>query len=259
MNKIITLAILGIPAATAGFFLLLSFYLSKPPAAGNQSIASPDLFLWAWQRQEDLAFIPVNTGVALWIATLEITGGTIISHLRQNPVVLPGDTPLIAVIRLEAGTRSSLPDVNRLAEIIMTVFQPTDAQELQLDFDASVSQREYYRDLLSILKQHLGDRPLSITALASWCMGDPWINDLSIDYAVPMLYRMGHDAASIRHELTDGGHFSTTVCAHNVGYSLDEQRIQLKDVHRVFLFSDGPWNATSYAEIRHEIFRDSRK
>jgi len=39
--------------------------------------------------------------------------------------------------------------------------------------------------------------PLSITALASWCAGDPWITGLPIDEAVPMLFRLGPDTRNI--------------------------------------------------------------
>ena len=46
------------------------------------------------------------------------------------------------------------------------------------DFDATRSQRPFYRDLLVDLRSQMpADLPLSITALASWCSFDDWLAD----------------------------------------------------------------------------------
>ena len=33
--------------------------------------------------------------------------------------------------------------------------------------------------------------PLSMTALASFCVGDRWLQDLPVDEAIPMIYQDG--------------------------------------------------------------------
>ena len=63
---------------------------------------------------------------------------------------------------------------------------------IQIDFDAADSERDVYRRLLARVRAVLPRTvPLSMTALASWCVGDTWLDGLPVDEAVPMLFRMG--------------------------------------------------------------------
>ena len=230
---------------------ILAWHLNGPVVQQRQNIATPEFIPWVWQRQEDLSFLAPGTKVALWIATVDI-GENIRPQLRQNPAILPENAAVIAVIRIEA-LNESLPAINALAETLMALYLPTGANQLQLDFDATVSQRQYYKALLQALRVRLGATPLSITALASWCMGDPWVDDLPIDYAIPMLYRMGYDTARINQDLATGSHFSARVCSHNAGYSTDEERVPLPGLERIFLFNDKPWTESTYASITEEL------
>jgi hypothetical protein len=53
---------------------------------------------------------------------------------------------------------------------------------IQVDFDATASERRFYRELVIDLRRLLPDSvPLSITALASWCLDDNWISGLPAD------------------------------------------------------------------------------
>lgn len=72
--------------------------------------------------------------------------------------------------------------------------------------------------------------PLSITALASWCIGDKWLTQLTpgtIDEAVPMLFRMGPDAANVARFLRSGEDFPVAACRESLGLSTDESLSQL--------------------------------
>jgi len=68
-----------------------------------------------------------------------------------------------------------------------------------------VSERDFYRALLQDLRAQLPDNvPLSMTALASFCIGDRWLEGLPVDEAVPMIFRMGADDKPIKNLLANG-------------------------------------------------------
>jgi hypothetical protein len=80
--------------------------------------------------------------------------------------------------------------------------------------------------LLSDVRRNLpASFPLSITALASWCIGDSWLERLppgTIDEAVPMLFRMGPDTAAVWRFLRSGQEFPVAGCQGSLGLSTDE-------------------------------------
>ena len=128
---------------------------------------------------------------------------------------------------------------------IIAGFANASTAAIQIDFDALRSERGFYRDLLGDLRSRLpASIPLSMTALASWCLDDDWISGLPVDEAVPMLYRMGPDARAITTYLRGGGEFGPSSSRNSVGLSLDAQIAGLSSAgKRVYLFSPHPWTA----------------
>src|SRR5262249_35800665 len=148
-------------------------------------------------------------------------------------------TPLIAVVRMETQPAERPPmefpilsseDRQRLATEIATIATRDPVRAIQIDFDAASSQRPFYAALLQDVRRKLpSEVPLSITALASWCMGDPWLYELpsgTIDEAVPMLFRMGPDAPSVGRLLKTGEDFRVPACQTSLGISTDESLSQ---------------------------------
>ena len=95
--------------------------------------------------------------------------------------------------------------------------------------------------LVRELRKLVGEKALSITALASWCLSDNWIATLPIDAAVHMVYRLGPNRESIRAKLRSDRRFAEPMCAGNVGYSAHEEVVWLEGLERVFLFHPLPW------------------
>lgn len=220
----------------------------------SETSLQPRLILWAWQRTEKLDFInPQEVAVALWVGSITLSGATPEVTSRQNRVTYPQGSELIAVIRLELPAQGELTDTAEVAALITGLAGPWQAAELQLDFDARVSQRPYYTALINELRRRNPGTKLSITALASWCLGDPWLATLAIDAAVPMLYRMGSDGIRINQILSAGGHFSASICENNVGYALDEIRVAVSNPERIFIYSPAPWTEQTYNEITDEM------
>jgi hypothetical protein len=159
----------------------------------------------------------------------------------MQPLELPPGTPVMAVVRLESWTAPP-PDVERVAaEILHDAANPA-VRAVQIDFDARRSERAWYAELLTLLHRRLDPaKPLSMTALASWCLGDPWVRSLPVSDAVPMLFRMG---AGEPHEVR--GDFSVPVCRASVGVSTDEIPYAVPHARRIFMFDPHAWTPQAY-------------
>ena len=139
------------------------------------------------------------------------------------------DTRLIAVTRIET-IKSQLQPLalsdlqsDKLIRWVLQALKLKNVAAIQIDFDAKLSERAFYRRFLDALRTRLPKSiPLSITALASFCIGDGWIRDLPVDEAVPMLFRMGEDAGQVKQFLKDGNDFPVALCRHSYGMATDE-------------------------------------
>jgi hypothetical protein len=214
--------------------------------------------LWAWERREDLSFIdPQKVGVAYLASTLHLNGDRAVMRPRLLPLIAPRDAVVIAVIRIEA---------DRIPAPTLSPRQRADAARaiarmaghspaaIQIDFDATRSQRPFYRDLLDDLRNRLpSSMPLSITALASWCIYDDWSADLPIDEAVPMLFRMGADSAAIDEYLRRGGDFVPALGRYSVGVATDEPSRAVPAGRRIYIFSPHAWTPESAATAIAEV------
>lgn len=205
--------------------------------------------LWAWERPEDLRFIdPKNTAVAYLAKTIHLRGDKALSQPRLQPVRLPENALRLAVVRIESD-RQEIPTLSpaqqerTLAEII-DLTEINRLSGIQIDFDATVSERQFYRQLLFAVRAELPrEMLLSITALASWCEGDNWLADLPIDEAVPMLFRLGLDRNQIRAKILSDETFTSARCRNSIGVSTDEPLTKLPRVQRVYIFNPSPWSA----------------
>jgi len=167
-----------------------------------------------------------------------------------NGVKVPTGTRMMACVRIEvdpAKPPTLSPNQARdAAEKLISLARFPDAGALQVDFDATASQRSFYGELLAELRHRLPPEfPLSITALVSWCIGDDWISRLPVDEAVPMLFRMGPDRNTVLLRLQAGEDFPEPLCRQSVGISTDEIVPRLPAGRRLYAFSPGGWSEAS--------------
>jgi hypothetical protein len=219
--------------------------------------------LWAWERPEALHFIAGQAvGVAFLARTLHLTGSDVIVRPRLQPFSAPPETPLMAVVRL-ASDRWHPPDLSAAqGEMVTAAIAEVGAfsgiRALQVDFDATVSQRAFYRAVLHQLRHRLpASMPLSITALASWCIFDDWLAGLPVDEVVPMVFRMGVDHRRVRQHLAEGD-FRAAACRHSLGISTDEPRPPLRPGRRLYVFHPHAWRLAAMTGILEEVGRWSR-
>lgn len=211
--------------------------------------ALPSLILWAWERPEDLRFLdPTSTGGAFLAGTLKIGPGGMNYRPRMQPLQIAQGTKLVAVVRIEtmAGATLDRKTAIKVAGEIARTGRLAGVVAVQVDFDATVSQREFYREMLVQLRQRLpASMPISITALTSWCIGDRWMAGLPVDEAVPMLFRMGLGQAEVTSWMHSGHDFSEPLCRTSFGISLDESWPKLSEGRRVYVFSPSSWTERS--------------
>jgi Protein of unknown function (DUF3142) len=234
-------------------------WLTAPAAVSRDSLAAfPQVMLWAWERPELLDFIdPNGVGVAFLARTLYLSGSEVIVRPRLQPLRVPHETKLMAVVRIEADRRRP-PDLSVsqrqvATAAILDVSGLHGVSALQIDFDAAVSQRTFYHDVLHHLRRQLPDSmPLSMTALASWCLYDDWLTGLPVDEVVPMVFRMGADQHRVRRHLTHGD-FRPAYCRHSLGISTDEPLPTLQARRRLYMFHPRAWRPEAMTSILEEV------
>jgi len=222
----------------------------------------PKRILWAWERPEDLEFVdPRKFAVAFLAQTLVLKNDDVEYKPRRQPLKVKPDTRLIAVTRIESekttGAPSALSPTQRqkLTDFVLKTTALNNVAAIQIDFDAVRSERDFYRLLLQDLRQKLPDNvPLSMTALASFCVGDRWLDDLPVDEAVPMIFRMGADSKTIRTYLTMGNDFREPLCRRSYGVALDEPiETNLPLARRKYIFNARSWTAKDVLILQDEV------
>lgn len=215
-------------------------------AAGRLRTGEPRIYLWAWERPEQLEEAdPAQIGIAYLAGTIRLSGGSVISEWRRQPLSVAPGAQATAVVRIETDhAHAPLLDSaqqHAIAGTLGSLAARHGLRELQIDFDATTGQREFYRAVLSELRNARPKLRLSITALVSWCLADDWIHDLPVDEAVPMLFRMGPETSAVRARLDQGRDFAEPLCRHSYGLSLDEAVPRLPERRRTYWFNPQPW------------------
>jgi len=219
----------------------------------------PNIFLWAWERPEDFTHVslPPGVGVAYLAATIHIIGDKVALLPRRQPLLVPPNVPLIAVFRIEVDQRKRTvlgpEQAKDICAGILKFANNSRVRAVQVDFDALHDQRDFYKKLLQELRAELpNSQGLSITALASWCMCDTWMQHLPIDESVPMCFSMGRDADNVMVSLKAGHAYGDERCNRSLGISIDEPNVNevvvpsalgrpSADHTRIYIFSGKPW------------------
>ena len=268
---------------------------SDSSLSSSRAKSLPPITFWAWERPEDLRFLKANeAGVAFLAETIYLTARgpasgapSFIVRPRLQPLRIASGSQLVAVVRIEKETPARVKAAARQAGIFagslssQAEFRDSLASEIsqlqslpgvaavQIDFDATTSEHAFYSALLQDVRRKLpNSMPLSITALASWCVGDRWLTQLppgTIDEAVPMLFRMGPDSAKVANFLRSGSDFPVAACRASLGLSTDEPLSQILLASklagissalkgkRVYVFSPSAWTEPAAQRILAEL------
>lgn len=233
---------------------------SQLPEHGPSVVRNPPrLMLWSWQKIEDLRAIDTNkVGVALLVGRFTVDQNKIALEPRLSQLQLPPSCYREAVARVEM---KRMPDESKMEEvsaklarsIVSLVLAHSHYDGLQIDFDAKQLERPFYVSLLKHLRAQLpSDLTLSMTALASWSQGDPWLrqaiaNDhLPVDCVVPMFFTMGvgkEKALSLLQENLPKPFKEHSAIGLSIGETKAISQIasRLKNLDRIYLFCSPGW------------------
>lgn len=212
----------------------------------------PPTMVWAWDRSEDLSWVdPATTGVAVLAGRVVVHTDRFETLPRHGRLRLPSSVLRVTTVRVEddSHVRLTAARVNAVAEAVLGLFARHPSVELQIDFDAVVSERSAYKLLLVRLRERLPlTVQLSITGLASWCLGDPWVRSLSVD-VVPQFYRMGADTQRLRATLDEETVPSSSRCQAGVALALDEPAPSHWPTPTLWYFSPVSWTPALAARV----------
>lgn len=235
---------------------------SKPQDGDGLPNDFPQTVLWAWERPENLEFVDAKEFAVAYLAqTLILERGVVVFRPRQQPLRVNPATKLIAVTRLEtaqANEKQAFLNGEQKSELLELIIKTLDRKNvagIQIDFDAAVSEREFYRQLIVEVRRRLPvNVSLSITAIASVCLGDRWFDDLPIAEAVPMIFRMGADDKRIKAMLANGEDFREPLCRASYGVALDEVfPAKLDRARRLYVFNKRAWTPEDAAQINQNF------
>jgi hypothetical protein len=170
---------------------------------------------------------------------------------------VPEKARLIPVIRIDTDSRLrpalTESQVQTVAEIIGKFASLPRTEALQIDFDATVSERPFYKALLKTVRSLIPrGMPLSITALASWCLFDDWIRDLPVDETIPMMFSLGPERQKVLLHFEQDRDFAKGACCGSLGLSLEDRvindlmipRLQKRKIPvRIYFFTRTAWTA----------------
>jgi hypothetical protein len=221
--------------------------LSFSHSTASPRAARPRIVLWAWERPEDLRFLAGrDPEVAFLDRTVTLRSGQLSVQRRHQPLRLAPETRVTAVVRIEVSGVS--PSVDRAGEVAHAIADSAAlprVEMVQIDFDARRSDRLFYAALLRDTRVLLPrSTRLSMTALASWCADDPWIDVTGVDEIVPMLFQMGPDARHVVTRLREEGRWRVDACNGAAGLSTDERWAGLPPAENVYIFNPRPWHAS---------------
>ncbi|KQW96792.1 hypothetical protein ASC94_08175 [Massilia sp. Root418] len=227
---------------------------TPPSPSAHPALAQlPARMLWAWERPEDLRWLPADTGVAYVASTMVLRGEEALVHPRAAPLLLPEGAALVPVLHVDASWRLP-PALNaqqsaRIVQELLRVAQRGNRNVVQLDFEVRRSQRPFLAQTMAEIRRRLDPRiALSVTALASWCLDDAWLPAGVADEVVPMAFRMGPGQDALRQRLQRHG-FTQPLCRAAAGYASDEPALR-SVAARGYYFSPRPWTAASWRAMQ---------
>ena len=232
--------------------LLLSASCGDGPTVNRST-----MILWAWERPEDLRFVPPDVEVAVQTGFIEIGGGDMVARGRGVPlrVLHPAGTAMVHVQIDESRPVIWSPMLrSRVVAAILHFATLRPTRRVQVDFEVRASEHRILIDVLCDVRRALpANAILSMTALASWCGGERWLDAAPVDEIVPMVFRMGRSARLIKRRLADGGDFADRRCRTAIGIASDEPIARAPPGRRVYAFSPVSWTKHPFAVVRSEI------
>ncbi len=244
----------GSPMWTRGVMLICAMVMLGSARAPSRVV------VWAWERPEDLRFVGDAADVAIQSGFIVLSGDGVQARGRRFPLRMSGrPTTALVHIQIDRGRPLAwtLTQRREAAQAVLAFGQAVGADRLQVDFEVRRSERGALLDLLSDVRRGLPkEKRLSMTALASWCETETWLNAAPVDEIAPMLFRLGPGGQRLKAKLAAGGDFANPRCRSALAVSTDAPLARAPhDGRRVYLFDPQSWTEPDYAALRKETAR----
>jgi hypothetical protein len=241
----------------ARFFLLLLCGPGLAACAPRDAPAASTLILWAWERPEDLRFADPGTEIAVQTGFVEIAGDAVRARGRHFPLRV-SHSPAIALVHVQIDHALPLawtPALRaRVSAAILHYAAAIPARRVQIDFEARASEHQIVLDVLHDVREALPRGTLlSMTALASWCDTERWLDAAPVDEIVPMLFRMQEGGEALKLRLAAGGDFRNPRCRAALAIASDSPIVRAPPGRRVYLFNPSSWTAAAFGAVRREV------
>ncbi|MDQ1920293.1 hypothetical protein [Massilia pseudoviolaceinigra] len=226
---------------------------SRPPV--HPALAAlPAAMIWAWERPEDLRWLPAGIGVAYVASSVLLQGDEALVYRRATPLLLAAGVPRVPVLHVDMSWRQppvlSEAQSRRVADELLRLAGRANRNVVQLDFEVRRSQRPFLARTIGAIRARLDPAiALSVTALASWCLDDYWLHEIAADEVVPMAFRMGGDQHALRARLLQQRGFTRARCGAAIGFSTDEPMMAVRE-GRHYYFSPQAWSAARWQAVR---------
>ena len=245
----------GVSCAFIALLLLLTIHSDALPHPQGRLAALPRITLWAWERREDLRTIDTRRFAVAYLDQTLTIGLT-------RPCAAPPQCPRLSGFGdahprgpHRSAATAVLNDENRndaMQAILASAREPGIAA-LQIDFDATRSQRPFYRDLLVALRRQMSaeSSPLHHCPRLLVQLGR-WIRDLPVDEAVPMMFRMEPDHRRAPPNVDDF-QIREPLCRTSAGVSTDEPWPSNLAGKRIYVFPDHGWRDDPPADLARRL------
>ncbi|HEY0588877.1 MAG TPA: hypothetical protein VGD52_22265 [Pseudoduganella sp.] len=233
----------------AAILLLARADSSRVPNAHPALALLPLKMAWAWERPEDLRWLPGDAGVAFVASSIMLQGDGALVRPRTAVLRLEPATARVPVLHVDMSGREP-PALNEaqlqaIVKELLRIAAGANRKVVQLDFEVRRSQRPFLARTIATIRRSLPpDVALSVTALASWCLDDAWLAEGMADEVVPMAFRMGQQQHELRLRLRWQG-FTQPYCRQAAGYATDEPRLR-RLAPRSYYFSPRSWTAAQW-------------
>jgi hypothetical protein len=214
----------------------------------------PKEMLWAWERPEDLRWLPAGVGVAYVASSIDLRSDKALIRRRTAPLLLAANTAVVPVLHIDVSWNFPPQKTQQQTDIIIEelarVAQRGNRNVVQLDFEVGRSQRSFLAATIAAARARLDPHiALSSTALASWCLDDYWIGEIRADEVIPMAFRMGRQQHALRQRILQQRGFVQERCRSAIGFSSDEP-MMVVNTWRHYYFSPKSWTAASWQAVR---------
>lgn len=231
------------------------FCVALSALAAQPFAEKPRIYLWAWDRAEDLRFLDADIGVAYFAGEIDLgVKKPEFKPRRKELLLAPGHQTLpVLHVRAHRAGRYEAREHQIILQAIRSLIQPRSVTALQLDFEVFHSQRDFYKTLIRAIQNENPNLKLSITALASWCGRDAWLKDIPVQEIVPMLFDPSHARNGEAHRLE-----RDTLCRNSAGIATYETYHNFPRAKTYFIFHNRAWrreDVTRMQAILHENTR----